>query len=125
MAENKILELDWVTKRSYKGEADVSIRRALSNDKPIISISLRNDCSKIISNTEFIKLAPFKNRLFFKESDSFSGFKATSNNSVKESTKYIKVSFKQDVDRLAIFEGDYSLRYDDFYELYYIEREEV
>lgn len=80
-----------------------------------ISIVLRNGKKKLFDGA--ISYAVFKNRVMFRKDKR--GYAISGNN--KSENGYVKIG-KGD-DELQDFIGDYELKYDDFYELFYIEKE--
>lgn len=125
--QNKMLGLDWVGRSisaPCKG-ADVSITVANNNpQRRCINFIFRNDTEKLISETGYIVAAPYKNRVFFKEATSATGITLTKNKNSSGST-YARISSEPDVPKFLDYAGNYQLKYDDFYELYYIEKESM
>lgn len=80
-----------------------------------VSIVLRNGKKKLFDGA--ISYAIFKNRVMLRPDKR--GYAISGNN--KSENGYVKIH-KGD-EELRNFIGDYDLKYDDFYELYYIEKE--
>lgn len=116
-------ELNWIGKATkHKSDADVSITLGhRSNGKEIVSIIVRNEMFNLLSTTEYVLVAVLKNRIFFKEADQAEGILMYANANTKAS-RYMKFERPEMVEMFKPFLGDYSLRYDEFYELYYIEK---
>lgn len=121
-------KLDWIGalgKKNPKANNDISIRHTISEngESHYTGITLRHECWKLITDTPYVEVAIFKNRVFFKESDAIRGLTLCSNKNTSETTRYIRF-YNGHAPKFIAFEGDYELKYDEFYELYYIERKE-
>ncbi len=106
-----------------RGSKDISISLTSVGKKGAyhdgISFVFRNGVEKKIGMN--LEMAIFKNRILFREADE----PAMTLFANKESKNiYAKVHAGAQVQTLKKFIGDYDLKHDDFYELYYIEREE-
>lgn len=123
----KIKTLDWIGRCSSSGlKSDVSVRVVHGHDcKKLINITFRNDCFKKFTNSEYCECAIFKNRIFFRESDSTRGLLLNRNKATTDTTTYVRFQKTEYVNLYAQFVGDYELKYDEFYELYYIESKEL
>lgn len=118
-------KLDWVGRDSAtqrrNSKKDVSISVTTNKGRPAISLIFRNDMHQLLSETDFIQFAIMKNRIFFQGSNAEEGllmYQASDHNN----NRYLKLSRAEIVEKLKEFEGDYSIEYDEFYELYYIEK---
>ena len=98
-----------------KVDADISI----SEVKQGVHIIFRNETREIIG--ERVQFAIMKNRLYLKSDEH--GLKLYDAKKTKRDNGYIKISSPKHVPQFRAFIGDYQLRHDDFYDLYYIERE--
>lgn len=121
----EIKKFNWVGRLVNNGglrRKDVTVRITVKDEKAIYTgFTFRDGCYKLFTETEYIEVAPYKNRLFFKQSDVKHGLLLATNKSCKQDNKYAKL--QNELCGLFVeFEGDYELKYDDFYELYYIER---
>ena len=107
---------NWKTKSIHTGRGiqyDVSISLVKGGANSIV---LRNG-KKNLFEDKAISYAIFKNRVMFRSDKD--GYAISGNN--KSPNGYVKIH-KGD-EELRDFIGDYDLKYDDFYELYYIEKE--
>lgn len=129
MAEkNEVLKLDWMGRQSKHSVAktDVSIAiyasKMRNEERNDINITFRNGLGELF-RTHYISVAIWKNRLFFRATDKEEGIKLVQRNS--EKNHYARIGTEAFVKKLLVFEGDYELKYDDFYEMYYIENENL
>ena len=106
---------------------DVTISRcapksSTSKNKSIrYNFTMRNKTSLVLG--EWVDIAIYKNRIFFKPStQQAGGLKMYSHNGKSKTNPFLQVTEKDNTKILSEFIGDYDMRYDDFYELYYIER---
>lgn len=127
------MKFEWVTKKrgtetNGAGDVYVSIVSNTGNYKSgdprkAISFTFRNDTSLLISDTDYFVFAVKKTRIYFAKSDNIRGFKLAGNGG--KNSKYAKTTIEPGREELYTpFLGDHELKYDDFNELYYIEREE-
>lgn len=107
------------TNRDKAKSDDITIKRILSGGKPCINLTFRNDIWEIIG--ESIEFAIFKNRVVFREKKG--GLELKPNKNSKNRYAFVGIRYPKEVEALSDFIGDYSLNYDGFYEVYYIERE--
>lgn len=127
-------KLNWVESRGscVRSDSDVSVTVNIQDkkrDRNYIAFTFRNGTAQILSNTNYVQICAHKNRIFFRESSMKEGYKLTfnvknserSNTEASQLNRYLKVSINTDT--YKAFEGDYDLKYDDFLELYYIEKE--
>jgi len=72
-----------------------------------------------------VELAPFKNRIMFRTSDR--GIYMSKKSDNKSANRYAKYAPMNEIEMKTLkdFIGDYELKYDSFYELYYIENENI
>lgn len=122
------MKLDWfgaLGVNGKRGKHDVTINHTISEcgNRHYASITFRNECWKLFTETPYLEVAIYKNRVFFKQSDEKHGLTLLHNKNVTNSTCYARMQ-NGFADRFITFEGDYELKYDEFYELYYIERKE-
>lgn len=84
------------------------------------SLTFRNDTWINFGNS--IEIAAYKNRILFRKSSD--GLKLASKKGSKTNNHYCKINTCDDETMKALkeFIGDYELKYDQFYELYYIEK---
>ena len=87
------------------------------------SIIFRNETWKKFG--ERIEIAPFKNRIMFRTSDR--GIYMSKKSANKTTNRYAKYAPMNEIEMKTLkeFIGDYELKYDSFYELYYIENENI
>lgn len=117
-------KLNWIgcSKHYSKRGNDVTITIAKNKDKNAISITMRNDIFKLLGDeVDYIEVAVYKNRVFFRQSDDKNGILLKSNKNATQTTRYAKINIDRDVAYLVPFAGDYEMKHDDFYDLYYIE----
>ena len=91
------------------------------------NITLRNEVPDKLGT--YVDLALFKNRIFFRPSSAeANGYKMYNRNHTNGSGKevkgnpFIQVCKTESTKALSDFVGHYELKYDEFYELYYIEK---
>lgn len=123
--QTKVLpELNWKQKLRVNVSTDVSVTitgggKQSREDDRVLTIIIRDNLFQVF-NTDYITFAVLKNRLYFRGTDKRNGYKVT----VKNTSGYAKITIhKNEVGVYEPFVGDYSLKFDEFYELYYIERE--
>lgn len=120
-------KFSWV-KRSSKVKCsikDVSIRRLSDKDRAYYTFTFRNGVMEKLG--DYIEMSAYKNRLLFRTATSETGFKVTCKQGATDSTKlnhYCKLYDREETKKFAKFVGDFDLKYDSFYELYYIEVED-
>lgn len=125
---NVLPELQWYNKKRRLGDGcskavSISITTGSKNsksDRRRLAFIFRD---KIFEgfNSKHITFAIMKNRIYFKGVEPVDGYAIT----VKGLNGYVQVTVTSD--ELGMFEpfiGDYSLKYDKFYELYYVEKED-
>lgn len=107
-------------------DRDVVINKVKANRKgdPFrYSVTFKNRAYDWLKDIERVQFAIFKNRIMWRESDE--GF--TLSCKKKESSRgtksyYASIPYSEASMELDKFIGDYELKYDDFYDLYYIEK---
>lgn len=129
--EEFLSQMKWSTKHRASGDndnhSDVSVtlvRKSADSGYTHVNFTFRNGIEKIITNeeTEYIQFCAHKNRIFFRPAESTIGYKLYKANSQTTSkNRYTKVPM---FECAKAFVGDYELKYDDFLELYYIEKEQ-
>jgi len=122
-------KFSWINKGSknyhHRANSDISINCVKNNGKAFsgISFTFRNDVWQFFG--ENIEFAIYKNRIMFRTAENNCGMKLFSGSS-KSDNKYFKVRVNEDTQIIKDkFIGDYELKYDEFYELYYIEKEDL
>lgn len=119
--------LNWIGKtRNSSVASDVDVRVSVSSgrkdERLSCTFAFYKECARLVSKTEYIQVAEFKNRIFFREAEDAKGIKLSMNKQCDKGTRYAKF-YGEDVSaRFIPFEGEYELKYDEFYELYYIEK---
>mgnify|MGYP003297646411 CR=1 FL=1 len=121
MSEN-ITNLNWIGRTCNHGaKADVSVTIAnQSESRRCVNVTFRNSVNELVTQTDYMVVAPFKNRLFFKSATDVNGLLLCKN--ANSPNRYIRINRESDVESLTKFAGNYDLKYDEFYELYYIEK---
>ena len=126
---NEILSLNWVGRRTQAGGHrfdDVSILLGhTTKEKRCMCFTFRNGVSNLFSDTDYAVIAIFKNRVYFKGANQRDGLKLCTNKETKQDTRYFRIGSERDVEHLIPFIGDYELKHDSFYDLYYIENSEM
>lgn len=132
--EDFLRQMNWTVSRgtTSRSDADVSVNLNAKGKNTVgqnLGITLRHGVSEMISGTEYAQICIHKNRIYFRESDSRQGYKMTKNHQNEDRSatpasrenRYMKVTNLSETSKAFI--GDYELKYDDFLELYYIEKE--
>ena len=114
-----------IGKQKVRGGNDVSVTftdSAKSHNGKYVGFTFRNDCYKKFAPTSpYFEIAFYKNRMFIKESDSRNGILLQTNRDTPN--RYGKIQNEKS-QYFAHWSGDYKLEYDEFWELYYIERKD-
>lgn len=124
--EEFLAKMDWVekTKTRHVAHTDITVsiqvkkRGATKDSHKVACFTFRNGVAELLTTTNYIQVCVHKNRLFIREADNVSGYKITS--PTTSVSKYCKMPA---LDVFDEFVGDFELKYDDFLELYYIEKE--
>lgn len=127
-------EIVWCSKRSCQTSKtdykDVGITLSHHNknnghksDYYTLTFAFRNNIAKIFGKGNiYLQYGVVKNRLYFKVADPKIGYKVSAKSGL---TSYMQATCSKEMK--AIYEefcpGEYHLRYDDFQELHYIEKE--
>lgn len=91
-----------------------------------IGITFRNDVFKIFAtDTDYFEYAIYKNRIYFRPSDDKHGILLCKNNNTSDAIRYARVMTENFVKLFVPFVGDYELKHDDFYDLYYVENSKM
>lgn len=125
--EDIMSKMNWMKKEKgrYLCDKDITISlqlkaRGKTEDKgKVICFAFRNDCWELVTENEYIQVGTYKNRLFIRQADKDTGYKISKNNNTCNN-RYCKMP---NVESLKDFIGDYDLKYDDFLEMYYVEKE--
>jgi hypothetical protein len=123
-------KFDWINrvagkKNYHRAYSDISINCITYNKTPFagLSFTFRNDVWGLFG--ECVEIAIYKNRILFRTAPAGQGMKL-SRGSEKSPNKYFKMKVDGSTQEIKDkFIGDYELKYDSFYELYYIEREDM
>lgn len=108
-------------KNYHRSNDDVSIGVIKNGRDPqgAISFTFRNGCWNNFGKR--VEIAIYKNRVMFRTSEKGASLNTRSiNNSVN---RYMKLKVDESTEALKDFRGDYELKYDAFYELFYVEKE--
>lgn len=95
----------------------------LAKGRKIFTVIIRDNLWKQFGS-DYVVFGAFKNRIYFNKADKNIGYCVT----CKNTTGYIKATLSgDDISVYEPFVGNYTLRFDEYYELYYIdmEREEL
>lgn len=120
-------KFDWISsgKKYHRAQSDISINCVKADKSPYggISFTFRNDVWQFFDGK--IEFAIYKNRILFRTATDNGGLTLFSGSN-KSNNKYFKIRVTEDTKIIKEqFIGDYELKYDSFYELYYIEREDM
>lgn len=131
--KNEILgKLEWITKERSTGKkvssCDISVALVRKTggkgaNYTHVNFTFRNGIENIIcsdKDNEYIQFCVHKNRIFFRQAESTVGYKLYYASAACAKNKYTKIPIFEGADG---FIGDYDLKYDDFLELYYIDKE--
>ena len=124
--KNDVLgKMQWLKKDKScnRSQKDVSISLnacSTSTTGRVIAITFRNECYELVSDTGYIQAGVYKNRCFFRSTTSSEGYKLSCPKAGLKKSRYCKMP---EMKELANMIGDYELKYDDFLEMYYIEKE--
>ena len=129
---NEVLNnLVWVGRKVANYGAygnDIHITANLTDGKrDYVNFTFKNDVwKKFAENADYFEVSFYKNRMFFRKSEPSKGILLNTNkNCTMPTTRYAKIQ-NQDTPRLFVgWAGDYQLKHDDFYDLYYIERKDT
>jgi len=128
-------KFDWFSVTNQKkygnrhhSNQDVTINRCsprtpdAKNQQIRYNFTMRNKTSLVLG--EWIDIAIYKNRVFFRPStQKDGGYKMYCHNNSKSKTNpFLQIPETETTKGLIDFVGDYDMHYDDFYELYYIEK---
>ena len=121
-AEKKLV---WIGKMNKRSGNDISITVNLESTGRrgrYVGFTFRDDCEKqFCKGGKYFEVAFFKNKMFFKKSDERNGLLIADNPQTQN--KYAKIQ-NETAEYFAHWEGSYALQYDEFWELYYIERKD-
>lgn len=122
---NVLPELQWFNKKRKLGESSNAVSITVTAggknskaDRRRLAFIFRD---KLYENfkSKYITFAVMKNRIYFKGVEAKEGYAIT----IKGVSGYCQATITlNELEQFEPFIGDYSLRYDDFYELYYVER---
>lgn len=105
-------------KRTGRSLADVTVQL---KDR-ILKVTFRNNNGDLITSTNYLTFCLFKNRIMFNETDD-RGYKVFKSGS--SHIKYLSATITPEkVEKYKEFEGDYKLKLDEFYGIYYIEKKD-
>ena len=121
VSNNVAPELVWIGSTHGTSDADVSISRVKWNKEKgkAYSFVFRNEAPEKLG--ESLQIAINKNRVFFKASKE--GYKARIRENAKAQNAYMTVKETEQTKALIDFIGDYELKLDPYWEIYYIEKE--
>lgn len=118
-------KFNWIGSSKYtRSNLDVSINKVFWDTKQKIkaySLIFRNTAPQQIGNN--FQIAIYKNRVMIRPVEEGQGVKLQMKSNSKTPNGYAKLRCDEDTKELDKFIGDYELKYDTFYELYYIEKE--
>ena len=113
---------DWITRKSKTGQKssfDVSITIQSSNKRESVAFIFHNGIYEKITDCYRIDVAPKKKRIYFR-SNNETGYKLT----VRDNTATMRFGSKNDVKVLRDYIGDYNLLFDEYWEMYFIQKED-
>lgn len=123
------MELNFITKkknRTSTDDFDVSIKITNSKEerkRSYVQFAFRNNCAKVISETDYIVVAIEGTRLYFKGETKELGFKLTK--STKESNCFTRILDKDLTKWAKDKQGEYPLFFDKEHHLFYVETKEA
>ena len=123
--DNFLERLNFETKcrNSTRSDADISIAIGNSTaNRKRINLYIRNGYPEVFG--EYIKFAIYKNRLIFIPAEQHEGFKLVNHNKANPHSCLVSASVS-DIEPYRAYEGNFTFKYDDFYEFYYIERKDI
>lgn len=85
-------------------------------------ITVRNEAIKALG--DYVDVSVYKNRVFFKPCAEGEGYKTSVSSKSGCPNRYFSIGRTAYTYELEDFIGDYELKYDRFYELYYVEKDE-
>lgn len=127
MTKEILPELKWRTKQVHRcanssKNVSISLTKAGSKQKAdtkILNIIIRDNLFKQL-NSDYAMFAVLKNRLYFKGTTAGMGYKI----GVKNTSGYIQATLQpNEIAEFEPFIGHFTWRYDEYYELYYIDIE--
>ena len=127
MTKEILPELKWHTKQIHRcanssKNVSISLTKAGSKQKAdakILNIIIRDNLFKQL-NSDYVMFAVLKNRLYFKGTTAGMGYKV----GVKNTSGYIQATLQpNEIAEFEPFVGHFTWRYDEYYELYYIDIE--
>lgn len=125
-------DIDWMQKKvgrlAVNRDKDVHITITTGGKHGVdgtkrIAFSFRNNIANVWLDKEckYLIFGSFKNRLFFRPVEAKVGYALSS----KGLNTYMTATlYKDEVEKYEPFIGDYHLRFDEYYELYYIDIEQ-
>ena len=104
--------------------ADISVTECKATSKSGLryNITFRNNSNEFFG--QYANVAVFKNRMFFKPSSAEEGGYKLYEHAKKKGNPFLQVIKDSNTCCIGDFLGHHELKYDDFLDLYYIEREE-
>ena len=121
--EQVLSQFNWITNKSGTGnscsDADLSLTITVENNrnKQRYNFSIRNSFADAFANKR-VQFAIYKNRLMFRFAEQ--GYKVTKRD--KKVNAYMCLTATEENEALKAFAGEHSLKYDEFLEVYYIEK---
>lgn len=123
-------ENGWIKKERSRGssgtnDVQIVIVNAAQGNKPKnLTVRFYNNTGDLISDTGFAQIQIYKNRMFFRGSDEKTGYKLSSK-AKNPTTKALQITISSELaNEYSSLIGDYELKYDSFYEYYYVELED-
>lgn len=122
MEKNKLI---WIGKMKRRSGNEVSISCKINGtgDKHLACFTFREDCFKDFTKSTFFEIAFSENRMYFRESDEEHGIRLLEHPEVVSTTRYAKIQ-NGFAKNLVAWNGNFELKYDEEWELYYIERKD-
>ena len=117
------MELNWIKSHNNPNRSCEDVSIYTSKTPNAVTIAVRNDCSKAITNTDYACVAVTGHKMYFKGvKPSDGGYKLSKrDNDAKNATMVVRnPELRKWADTHA---GDYKLYYDQKHELYYIDAE--
>lgn len=116
----KNLEFEGGSRTRGTSDLDVSLTCVkYAHGQMRMSFTFRNGVYEKLSTTGRLRFALYKNRIIFQDSEK--GLKFYKGTKSDTNTRYVQLA-PNDLEAWKTFIGDYDLKFDEFYEYYYIER---
>lgn len=120
-------ETGWFTREKAgsgldRNDVQIVITKGNNETRRNLTIRFYDSCAELISDTGYAQIQIYKNRMFFRSAEKDKGYMLSGHKNGDSKTKRLQISITAEMAKdLSYAIGDYDLRYDDFYEYYYVE----